>query len=134
MSPLLSHVTQWGFMQTLGGLRPTAGHATTMIWVCVFALGKDALSVLTHRANALTAAAVVVVPVREAGIEVQFVGVVLAVRRRRPIVAVRTNAAELAKPAPARSGQEDAIAIDLAGELPTVHAVKCRPFGSAVVK
>ena len=25
MSPLLSHVTQWGFMQTLGGLRPTAG-------------------------------------------------------------------------------------------------------------
>ena len=63
---------------------------------------------LTHRAHGFLVVAVVVpvVPVRVVRSEVEVVGVVLVVRRRRPIVAVRTNIVELAIPAVARSGEK----------------------------
>lgn len=63
-----------------------------------FALGKDALSVLTHRAHGLTEVAVVVAaPVRKPRAEVQVVRVARAalVERRRPVVAVRTREVEV---------------------------------------
>ena len=64
---------------------------------------------LTHRAHRKLVVAVVVpvvVPVRVVRIEVQVVGVVLVVRRRRPVVAVGTDVVELAIPDVTRSGKE----------------------------
>ena len=61
---------------------------------------------LTHGAHGLLVVAVVVVPVRVVRIEVEVVGVVLVVRRGRPIVAVRANVVELAIPAVTRSGEK----------------------------
>ena len=106
-----------------------------MAWGCVFVLGKDVLF-SEDRTNALTAVAVVVAPVGAARTEVEAVGIVRAVRglRGRPVVAVLTSVVEVAVPEVTRSGQEDAIAIDIAGELPAVHTIERCPFARAVVK
>ena len=62
---------------------------------------------LNHRAYRKPFVAVVAVPVRVAGIEVEVVGVVLVVRRRRPVVAVGAGIVDR-RPIPvARSGQEN---------------------------
>ena len=103
----------------------------------LFHIGKDAL-ISGNGANAPTVVAVAVdaKPVGAARSEVEAVGVERDVQipRRRPVVAVLTSAVEVATPAVTRSGQEDAIAIDFAGEFPTVHAIERRPFAIAVVK
>ncbi|MBQ2524275.1 MAG: hypothetical protein II541_08725, partial [Prevotella sp.] len=49
-------------------------------------------------------------------------------------MAVLTSVVEVAAPAVASNGQEDAIAIDIAGELCAVHAIEHCPFARAVVK
>ena len=128
-------VGPWGFMQAC----EPAPHNLTMrpggIWFAFPRFGKDAL-ISGNGANALTVEAVVVAPVGVARIEVEAVGVVRAVRslRRRPVDAVLTSVVEAAVPAVASSGQEDTVAVNLAGELTTVHVVKSRPFACAVVK
>ena len=107
-----------------------------MAWGCVFVFGKDAL-ISNDGTDALTAEAVEVVPPASvARVEVEVVGAVRVVwvLRRRPVVAVLTSVAEVAEPAVASSGEENAIAIDIAGELPAVHTIERCPFARAVVK
>ena len=104
-------------MQTLGGLRPTAGHAATRVWVCVCKFGKDALF-SDDGANTFTDTAVVaVVPVGVARFEVEVAGTVRGGRilRRRPVVAVMANTAVVATPAVSSIGQENATTVGLTG-------------------
>ena len=98
-------------------------------------LGKDAL-ISNDGANALTVVAVVGAPVGAARVEVEVeVAVrVVWVLRRRPVVAEHTSVVEVAAPAEASSGQEDAVAVNFAGELSTFHTVERCPFGCAVAK
>ena len=66
---------------------------------------------LTHGAHRVTVVAVVVVPVRIPGVEVQVVRVVRValVERRRPVVAVRARVVELTIPAVACGGKEETV-------------------------
>ena len=63
---------------------------------------------LAHGAHRVTVVAVVVVPVRIPGVEVQVVRVVRValVERGRPVVAVRARVVELAIPAITSGGKE----------------------------
>ena len=105
------------------------------IWFAFPRLGKDAL-ISNDGAYTPTVEAAVAVPFSAARAEVEVVGVARGVwaLRRRPVVAVLTSVVEAAVPAVASSGQEDAIAINFAGELCAFHAIERRPFGCAVVK
>ena len=115
--------------------------------VCVsLTFGKDAL-ISNDGANALTEPAIAVAEVADrAGVTVaeeEDVGAAIAgpgdkrvvwALRRRPVAAALSCAGEVvAVPAVASSGQKDAVAIDLAYELPSVYTVECCPFGCAVV-
>ena len=129
-------VRPWGFMQAW---EPAPHHHTMRqggIWFALPSLGKDAL-ISNDGAHTLTAEAAVAVaaPVGAAREEVEAVGAVRVVwaPRRRPVLAVLTSVVEAAVPA-AASRQEDAIAIDIAGELPAVHTIERCPFACAVIK
>ena len=89
-----------------------------------------------HGTHTVTAVTAVVVPACAARTEVEVASAARAARtlRRRPIVAVRAGFVEVAAQAIARSGQEDAVVINIASEPLTVHAVERRPYNSAVVK
>ena len=118
----------------LGSLRPTARHEKKRLGLRLsLTFGKDALisNDGTHTLTDVTVAA----PVGVARTEAEVVGAVRDVRvlSGRPIASVLTSAGEAAAPV-ASSGQEDTIAVNFAGELPSVHAVECCPFGCAVVK
>lgn len=136
-NPPFCMVRPWGFMQAW----EPAPHRHTMrqggIWFAFPRLGKDAL-ISNDGAHTMTAEGVVV-DVGLAGVvrvEVEVADVVRDVRvlRRRPVVAAQTSAVEAAVPAEASSGQEDTIAIDIAGELPAVHTIERCPFACAVIK
>lgn len=134
-NPPCRMVRPWGFMQAW---EPAPHHHTMRqggIWFALPRLGKDAL-ISNDGANASTAVAVAVVPVGVARVEVEVVGAVRVVwvLRRRPVVTALTSVVEDAAPAAASSGQEDAIAIDIAGELPAVHTIERCPFACAVIK
>ena len=105
------------------------------IWFASSHLGKDAL-ISNDGTHTLTVAAVDVAPVSAARVEAEVAGAVRVVwvLRRRPVVAVLTSEVEAAVPAVARSGQEDAIAIDFAGELCAVLTIERYKFSRAVVK
>ena len=96
-------------------------------------LGKDALISGNRAHREPVAAAVDVVRVRAAGIEVQVVGVVRARRvlRGRPVVAVRTGIVEVGVVAVARCWQEDAAAVG-PGKQSAANAALGRPSGSTV--
>ena len=134
-NPPCRMVRPWGFMQAW---KP-APHRRTMqqggIWFAFPRLGKDAL-ISNDGAHTLTVVAVGVVPVGVARAEVEVVGAVRVVwvLSGRPVVAALTSVVEDAAPAAASSGQEDAIAIDIAGELPAVHTIERCPFACAVIK
>jgi len=121
-----------GPQRALGGTTPAmdSGMKRTM----GFRVAKDALSVLAHGAHGFLVVAVAVptVPVRVVRIEAEVVDVVLVVRRRRPIVAVRTNVVELATPAAARSGEKNGSAVRT-GKLHAVNAVLRSPHTATFV-
>ena len=104
------------------------------IWFAFPRLGKDALF-SDNGAHRDTDVADDVDQEAAARFEVEFGRVVWAAvtDRRRPIVAVLTSAVESAGPVGASSGQEDTIAIDIAGELSAVHAIERCPFAGTVV-
>ena len=134
-NPPFRMVRPWGFMQAW----EPAPHRHTIrqggLWFAFPRLGKDAL-ISNDGAHTLTAVAAVVAPVGVARTEAEAVDVVRAVweLRRRPVVAALTSVVAAAVPAAASSGQEDAIAIDIAGELPAVHTIERCPFACAVIK
>ena len=80
---------------------------------------------LAHWANAKPIATVVVAPEHTAGIEVHVPRVVRGVRveRTRPIVAVAACIVERTDVAGARGGEEDTIAVALAGYLISLHSI-----------
>lgn len=120
-----------GPQRALGGTTPAmdSGMKRTM----GFRVAKDALSVLAHGAHGFLEAADVVpiAPERVARMEVE-VAAVLVARRRRPIVAVRTNVVELAIPAVARSGEKNGSAVRT-GKLHAVNAVLRSPHTATFV-
>lgn len=133
-NPPCRMVRPWGFMQAW---KP-APHRHTMrqggFWFALPRLGKDAL-ISNDGAHTSTEVAVAAAQVGVAREEEEVVGDVRVVwvLRRRPVAADLTSAVEVAAPTVASSGQEDAIAIDFAGELCAVHAIERRPFVGAVV-
>ena len=135
-NPPCRMVRPWGFMQAW---KP-APHRRTMrqggFWFAFPRLGKDALisNDGTHTPTAVTVAVAVPVGVARTDVEAVGVGRVFRVLSGRPIFPVLISVVEAAAPAVANSGQEDAIAINFAGELCAVHAIEHCPFARAVVK
>ncbi len=134
-NPTCRMVRPWGCIQAW---EPAPHHHTMRqggFWFALPRLGKDAL-ISNDGAYTPTVVAVAAVPAGAARVDAEVVGVVRVVwvLRRRPVAAVPTSEVEVAAPAVASGGQEDAIAIDIAGELCAVHAIERRPFVGAVVK
>ena len=134
-NPPCCMVRPWGFMQAW----EPAPHRHTMrqggFWFALPRLGKDALisNDGAHTPTVFAAADVVQAGVARAEEEVAGVAQVRRNLRGRPVVAVPTSVVVVAVTAVASSGQEDAIAIDIAGEFSAVHAIERRPFVRAVV-
>lgn len=88
-----------------------------------------------NRADGLTAAAIVAEPVHAARIEAEAPRDVrdALVERRRPIVAVVADTAEIRAVAIARSGKKNGVAVRFACYLIAIDAVLCGPRPSAVI-
>ena len=76
-----------------------------------------------------------VVPIHETRIEAQDVRVerVVRVERTRPVVAVAACVVERTGDAAARCGEENTIAIALAGHFVTIHSILSSPGPSAII-